>query len=194
MNRQTRSVRLVAAGRRFVLLLALGIGRSVERTYTWKDSDTVFKTMAIDAPLDFKAHYVEGGMLSGSSTTRSEAEIQWLLAIKLMPDYYAVRVDLAHKYRDLHHCDAAVKLYNEALQIEPTLPLARVGLIACYLELAQYRNARTAALVAKIDGYEVRALNYLTEVADSALVATDSGGGINQWTGHHPVHPRVKTP
>ena len=192
MNRQPRAVRLVVAGA-FATVLALGVGRSVERTYTWKDSDTVFSTMAVDAPLDFKAHYVAGGML-WEEHKGVQAETQWLIAIKLMPDYYGVRVDLAHRYRELHHCDGAVKLYKEALAIEPALPLARVGLIACYLELAQYRNARLAALTAKADGYEVRPLSYLTEVADSALVATDSGGGINQWTGHHPVRPRAKKP
>jgi hypothetical protein len=190
VKRQPRSVWLVVAGA-FAIVLALGVGHSVERTYTWKDSDTVFSTMAVDAPLDFKAHYVAGGMLWEQHHGQL-AEIQWLMAIKLMPDYYGVRVDLAHRYRELHHCDGAVKLYKEALQIEPSLPLARVGLIACYLQLAQYRNARLEALTAKADGFEVRALNYLVEVADSALVATDSGGGINQWTGHHPVRPKAK--
>jgi hypothetical protein len=187
---ETRAVRIVLAGA-FAIVLTLGIGESVERTYTWKDSDTVFKTLAVDAPLDFKAHYVTGGMLWEEHYGQA-AEIQWLLAIKLMPSYYGVRVDLAHRYRELHHCDAAVPLYVEALRIEPSLPLARVGLVACYLELAQYHRARLSALVTKADGYDARALDYLIEVSDSALVATDSGGGINQWTGHHPIHHRVR--
>lgn len=190
MHPQPRAVRMVPVGA-LAVVLALGISHSIDRTYTWKDSDTVFKTLAADAPLDFKAHYVDGGMLWDEHQGQ-EAEIQWLMAIKLMPDYYGVRMDLAHRYRELHHCDAAVKLYREALAIEPSLPLARVGLIACYLELAQFRKARTEALITKADGFDVRALDYLIEVSDSALVATDSGGGINQWTGHHPVHPRVR--
>jgi hypothetical protein len=179
----TRIARIGAAGA-FALLLTLGIGRSVERTYTWKDGDTVFNTLIVDAPLNFKSHYVNGGMLWEQHHAR-EAEIQWLIAIKLMPDYYAVRVDLAHKYRELHHCDAAIPLYKQALDIEPSLPLAWVGLIACYLELAEFRQARTIALITKASGYDRRALDFLVEVADSALVATDSGGGINQWTGKH---------
>ena len=190
LSGQPRAARLAAAGG-LAIVLGLGIAKSVDRTRTWKDSDTVFKTLAADAPLDFKAHYVDGGML-WEEHHGQEAEIQWLMAIKLMPDYYGVRVDLAHRYRELHHCDAAVKLYKEALAIEPSLPLARVGLIACYLELAQFRTARTEALVTKADGFDIHALDYLIEVSDSALVATDSGGGINQWTGHHPIHPRRK--
>ncbi len=183
VNKQARIVRIAAAGA-FALLLTLGIGRSVERTYSWKDSDTVFNTLVADAPLSFKAHYVNGGMLFEEHHGR-EAEIQWLIAIKLMPDYYAVRVDLAHKYRELHHCVAAVPLYLKALEIEPALPLARIGLVACYLELAQFRKARLAALMARAEGYSPRAFQFTVEIADSALVATDSGGGINQWTGKH---------
>jgi len=94
-------------------------------------------------------------------------------------------VDLAHKYRELHHCDAAVPLYLKALEIEPALPLARIGLVACYLELAQFRKARLTALMARAEGYSPRAFQFTAEIADSALVATDSGGGINQWTGKH---------
>jgi hypothetical protein len=185
VNKQTRIVRIAAAGA-FALLLTLGIGRSVERTYSWKDSDTVFNTLVADAPFNFKSHYVKGGMLWEQHHAR-DAEIQWLIAIKLMPDYYAVRVDLAHKYRELHHCDAAVPLYLKALEIEPALPLARIGLVACYLELAQFRKARLTALMARAEGYSPRAFQFTAEIADSALVATDSGGGINQWTGKHRI-------
>ncbi len=185
LQAEPRLVR-IAAGGTLALILTLGASRSAERTYTWKDSYTVFNTLAVDAPMDFKAHYVMGGMLWEQHHSR-QAEIEWLVAIKLMPDYHGVRVDLAHRYRELHHCDAAVPLYLQALAIEPSLPLGRVGLIACYLELAQWHRARTEALVTKADGFSPRALSYLVELADSGLVATDSGGGINQWTGHHRV-------
>src|ERR1019366_3328404 len=168
----------------FALVLTLGVGQSVERTRTWKSTATVFTTLVTDAPLDFKAHYVMGGLLWEEHRAQ-EAEIQWLIAIRLMPDYYAVRVDLAHRYRELHHCDAAVPLYLKALAIEPALPLARIGLVACYLELAQFRKARLAALMARSEGYSPRAFRFTIEIADSSLVATDSGGGINQWTGKH---------
>jgi hypothetical protein len=185
-----RAMRLIPAGA-LAIVLALGISESASRTATWKDSDTVFRTLVADAPLDFKAHYAYGGMLWDQKKGR-DGELEWLLAIKLMPDYDGVRVDLAHRYRELHHCDAAVKLYRKALADDPSLPLVRVGLIACYLQLGQYRAARTESLVTKASGFDPRALDYLIEVSDSALVATDSGGGINQWTGHHRVRPRTK--
>lgn len=183
VRKQPRIVRIATAGA-FALVLTLGIGRSVERTYTWKDNDTVFGNLAIDAPLSFKAHYVVGGWLWEQHKAR-EAEIQWLIAIKLMPDYYAVRNDLAHKYRELHHCPEAIRMYLKVLEIEPALPLARIGLVACYLEVAQFRNARLASLLAISEGYSPPAFRFTAEVADSALVANDSAGGINSWTGKH---------
>ncbi len=183
VEKQTRIVKIAAAGA-LAGLLTLGAARSAERTYIWKDNESVFNMLIIDAPLDFKAHYVNGGMLWEQHHAQ-EAEIQWLIALKLMPDYYGVRVDLAHKYREHHHCNEAVPLYKKGLEEEPALPLANVGLVVCYLELAQFRLARTTALLARADGYDGKASQYLIEIADSALVATDSGGGINQWTGKH---------
>jgi hypothetical protein len=183
LRTQARAVRIAAAGG-LALLLTLGTARSAERTRTWKSNDAVFSSLVIDAPLSFKAHYVNGGMLWDQHKAR-EAEIQWLIAIKLMPDYHAVRVDLAHKYRELHHCPEAIPLYLKGLDIEPAQPLARIGLVACYLEVAQYRNARLASLLAISEGYSPPAFRFTAEVADSALVANDSGGGINTWTGKH---------
>jgi hypothetical protein len=183
LKTEPRSSRFAVTGL-LVAVLTLGVIKSATRTLTWKNSHTVFVTLADDAPLDFKAHYVMGGM-EWEEHHGLQAEIEWQVAIKLLPDYYGVRMDLAHRYREMHRCDVAVPEYVKTLQIEPSLPLARVGLIACYLELSEFRQARTTALVAKADGFSPRALDFLIELADSSLAKNDSGGGINQWTGHH---------
>jgi hypothetical protein len=183
LKTEPRSSRF-AVGGLLVAVLTLGVIKSATRTLTWKNSHTVFVTLADDAPLDFKAHYVMGGM-EWEEHHGLQAEIEWQVAIKLLPDYYGVRMDLAHRYREMHRCDVAIPEYVKTLEIEPSLPLARVGLIACYLEMSQFRQARTTALVAKADGFSPRALDFLVELADSSLAKNDSGGGINQWTGHH---------
>ena len=147
-----------------------------------KTATTVFNTLAVDAPLRFQgALRCRRDAVGGAS--RAQAEIEWLIAIKLMPDYYGVRVDLAHKYRELHHCDEAIPMYQKALEIEPALPLARVGLDRRAIWNSRSSETRgPAALVERADGYSPwRVPICLAEIADSALVATDSGGGINQW-------------
>ena len=170
----------IAAGGVLALLLTLGAARSAERQYAWKDSEAVFVRLVLDAPTNFKAHYALGGFLF--ETHRAiEGEREWRYAIALMPGYYGVYVDLAHKYRDAHVCQAAIPNYQKALSIEPALPLATAGLVACYLDLGQYRRARSASRSAIADGYYRCAFEYMISRADSALVATDSLDGENRW-------------
>jgi tetratricopeptide (TPR) repeat protein len=178
---QPRLVRLIAAGA-FAILLTLGLSHSAERQYTWKSTDAVFITLENDAPLNFKAHYTYGGRLFEQKRPM-DGEREWRKAIALMPEYHGVYVDLAHKYREAHICKAAIPNYQKALAIEPALPLARVGLVACYLELGQWHRARSESRWAIADGYYRRAFDYMIERADSALAATDSLDGTNKWTG-----------
>jgi tetratricopeptide (TPR) repeat protein len=176
-----RLVRLTAAGA-FVILLTLGFSESAERQYVWKSTDAVFIALANDAPLNFKAHYTYGGRLFEQKRSM-DGEREWRKAIALMPEYHGVYVDLAHKYREAHICQAAIPNYQKALSIEPALPLARVGLVACYLELGQWHRARSESRWAIADGYYRRAFEYMIERADSALVASDSLDGTIKWTG-----------
>ena len=176
-----RSWRLAAAGA-LVLVLGVGAAHSAGRQRTWKDSETVFKTLATDAPRSFKAHYANGGMLWEAKRPR-EAELEWRMAIALFPQYFGVYQDLAHRYREAHVCPAAIPLYKTAIEIEPALPMSRIGLAACYLEIANYRKARSEARIAIGDGLHRKAFEFIIDRADSALVANDSLDGANRWRG-----------
>jgi tetratricopeptide (TPR) repeat protein len=176
-----RALRLGVGGA-FAVLLGLGVSRSADRQLTWKDTDAVFTTLAADAPQNFKSHYALGGRLFEQKRP-VEAEREWRYAIALMPDYFGVYLDLAHKYRDAHVCQAAIPQYKEALAREPALPLGRAGLAACYLELAQWHNARRESRSAIADGFYRKAFEYMIERADSALAATDSLDPTNKWKG-----------
>ncbi len=179
LEQSSHAARTAAAGV-LALLLGAGAAHSAERQLAWKDSETVFRTLASDAPASFKAHYANGGML-WEAKRPGEAEREWRMAIALFPDYFGVYQDLAHRYREAHVCPAAIPLYKTALQIEPALPYSRVGLAACYLEVAQWRNARSEARIAIGEGMYRRAFEYIIDRADSALVANDSLDGANRW-------------
>jgi tetratricopeptide (TPR) repeat protein len=156
-----------------VAALAFGVVRSSVRNAFWHDTDSAFELMVEESPLNFKAHYALGGQYFQRDRFR-EGELQWRMAIALMPDYHAVYMDLAHRYRQAHLCGAAIPLYQKALSLEPDLAIATVSIAACQLELAQWRWARTTARVAIADGMYKRAFRYIIERADSALVANDS--------------------
>jgi hypothetical protein len=172
------------------LLLALGIGRSSARNAFWLDSDTVFRTMVEDEPLSFKAHYAWGGQLFEHKRNR-EGELEWRMAIALNPTYHGVAMDLAHKYREAHLCQAAMPLYRQALANEPDLPIAWVSIAACQLELARWHEARTTARVSIADEMYVKAFRYIVERADSALVANDSLDPTiaAKWLARRPATP-----
>jgi len=163
-----RAVPLVCAG-----VLVLGIARSSTRNAFWHDTDSAFAKMVDEEPLSFKAHFAWGGQLFEQHKGK-DAELEWLLAIALMPDYEGVYMDLAHKYREAHLCQAAIPLYKKALSIEPDLPVASVSIAACQLELAQWRRARTTSRIAIANGYYRKAFVFMIDRADSALVANDS--------------------
>jgi hypothetical protein len=183
-----RHVSLGAAGV-LAAVLTWGAAHSAERQRTWFDSDTVFRTLARDAPMSFKAHYANGGML-WEARRPGEAEREWRMAIALNPGYFGVYQDLAHRYREAHVCPAAIPMYQKALAIEPALPYSRVGLAACYLEIANYRKARAESRVAIADGLYRKAFEFIIARADSALAATDSLDGANRWRG--PVSPNKR--
>ncbi|MHB1313104.1 MAG: hypothetical protein ACYC3L_13895 [Gemmatimonadaceae bacterium] len=155
------------------LVLVLGVVRSSTRNAFWHDSDSAFAQMVDEEPMSFKAHYAWGGQLFEAKKGK-EGELEWRLAIALMPEYYGVYMDLAHKYREAHLCQAAIPLYEKALSIEPDLPIGRVAMAACQLELAQWRRARTTSRIAIADGEYRKAFIYIIGRADSSLVATDS--------------------
>lgn len=176
-----RHWRLLAGGA-LAVVLGAGASRSADRQRAWKDSETVFRTLITDAPRSFKAHYANGGMLWEAKRS-GEAEREWRYAIALYPGYFGVYQDLAHRYREAHICPAAIPLYRQALAIESSLPLSRIGLAACYLEIANYRKARSEARIAIADGFYRKAFEFVIDRADSALVATDSLDGANRWKG-----------
>lgn len=155
------------------MVLVLGVVRSATRNGFWHDSDSAFAKMVDEEPMSFKAHYAWGGQLFERRKGK-DAELEWHLAIALMPEYYGVYMDLAHKYREAHLCGAAIPLYEKALSIEPDLPIGRVAIAACQLELAQWRRARSTSRVAIARGEYRKAFIYMIGRADSALVATDS--------------------
>ena len=181
LSQVARPQRIAAAGALAIVLCA-GAARSSERQRAWRDSETVFRTLIMDAPRSFKSHYANGGML-WEAKRAGEAEREWRYAMALFPEYFGVYQEMAHRYREAHVCQAAIPLYLTALDIEPALPLSRIGLAACYLEIANYRQARSVSRVAIAHGMYRRAFEFIIDRADSALVSTDTIDGANRWQG-----------
>lgn len=179
LGESTRAIRIAGGGIVAIVLVA-GAAWSADRQRVWADTNTVFRALAADAPLSFKAHYANGGML-WEEHRAGEAEREWRMAIALFPGYFGVYQDLAHKYREAHICPAAIPLYKTALRIEPALPYSHVGLTACYLEIANFRTARAEARTAIGDSIYRSVFEFMLCKADSALVFNDTIDATNRW-------------
>ena len=179
----------LAAGGVVAALVVAGTAHSAERQRTWRDNDQVFETLARDAPLNYRSHYALGSLLFNQRRF-VEGEREWRTAIALLPGYAVVRAGLAHQYRVAHLCQVAIPQYRAALAIDPDLLVARVELVACHLELGQWHTARTEARVGMSYGRNRQSYTFMKAVADSALVANDSGDATHRWKEtHHFARP-----
>src|SRR5690606_36055391 len=98
----------------------------------------------------------------------------WLMAIRIYPRYPQMHHDLATMYRAARRCDLAIPAYEAALALDSVLPLTRAGLIVCPFDLGRYRDARTHARAALLDGLDPVWFGARRATADSALAALDS--------------------
>jgi tetratricopeptide (TPR) repeat protein len=162
-----------AAGAALAVVLVLGTVRSIQRQRVWRSSDEVFWTMMRDEPLSFKAHYAWGDLLFERGD-RVGGEREWRKAMRIFPTYHKVYQDLARRYMEGHLFAAAIPLYQKAIDLGGPLPLSRAGIVACQLELAQFRAARHSARLGMIDGDDPRWFRARLFSAESALVANDS--------------------
>lgn len=163
----------MAAAAALGAVLVLGVARSVNRQRAWRSRDEAFLTMHRDEPLSFRAHYAWGSILFEKGDLRG-GEREWRMALRIFPRYHMIYQDLAHVYREHHLCPAAIPLYAKAIELSGGLVLNQMGLVACQLELARFREARATALTGIAGGEEIAWFRARIASADSALAANDS--------------------
>lgn len=161
-------------------ILVMGTTRSASRQRVWQDQFTLWYQTTTDAPLSYRAHHALAELLFKAGA-RGWAEKEFRTAMYLYPEQWGAYYDLANKLRLADRCDGAVKYYQKTLLIEPGHTAARLSLIACLLDLGEYRNARSEARegVAYADrpGY-VKLFQKFAGVADSALDASAPAGTV----------------
>jgi tetratricopeptide (TPR) repeat protein len=160
-------------------LVVLGVYKSAAHHPMWEDQITLFYHMANrDAPLSYRAHHglAEMYWVGGA---KGRAVEEYRLAIALAPPNVSyVKVDYAHKLRQLGFCETAVTLYRDALKISPGNMSARASFVSCLIELGHYDEAAVQArlgigLDARRDTWQ-----WLMAKADSAIAVGAPAGSI----------------
>ena len=128
-----------------VVLLGLGIARSVTRNPVWRDNDTLFQQAVIDTPESYRAHFMLGTRLF-EKKKKEEGERHYRRALQLFPYDPLMAYALAEQYRGADMCVPAVPLYQWYFQLAPNADRGHLGFAACLLAVGRYSDAREEAL------------------------------------------------
>lgn len=164
-----RPLRFAAAGA-LATVVIMGLSRSASRQRVWHDQMGYWNQTVIDAPLSYRAHHARGELLFAAGL-RGTAEREIRAAMYLYPKGVAAAFDLADKLRSYDFCDGAVKFYRTFLRSVPESEPARLGLIACLLDVGRYDEAAAEARHGVSYGNRPSAINMyhrLLALADSA--------------------------
>jgi hypothetical protein len=179
LERSTPVVRgAVVAG--FAGLVLIATIHSAERQRAWMDNPTVFSTLVVDAPANFKAQHAFGEMLA-SVGIWDQAERHMLTADSIFPRYDLVELGIARVRHFSDRCPEAVPYYDSVLVRRPDAELALIGRAACYLEMRQLSRARDEAVTGITRGNAVETFRTILQKAESSLVATDTVDTRNRW-------------
>ena len=128
-----------------------GVIRSGLRARVWRDNDTLFAQMLIDAPLSYRAHYIEAGRLA-TAHHPVNAEREYRRALALFPYDAGLQASAADLYSRTNRCEAAVPLYRRSVALDSTNHLVRTRLIHCLVRLRNLKEARAAAAASLVHG------------------------------------------
>ena len=151
------------------LLLLLGMVRSGVRQTAWSSRPVYLATQVRDAPTSWRTRVAYGLLLTDLGDTAS-GRIEIRRAVALRPDRPFVSRELADAIRyNQGKCIGPSIIYEEILAAAPGRSDIRGSLVACYLFLGRYADARREAergIALRLDPDYFR---YVAAVADSAV-------------------------
>ena len=174
-----RWVRIAVPGVAGVVLVS-AVALSADRQLVWEDNPTLFATMVVDAPQNYKAHHALGELF-GSAGAWARAEPELRLANSLLPGYDLLELSLARMLHFDDRCPEALPLYESVLSHRADAEVAAIGRAACLLETRRLTAAREESIRGIGRGLSVGPFGMLLQKAESSLVATDTVDARNRW-------------
>jgi protein O-mannosyl-transferase len=152
------------------LLLALGLGRSIDRQRVWKNNVVFFDALIHDAPNSYRAHYLRAKLLGEEGKLR-EMEVEYHRAIRLFPFDVAMVLQIASDYHRAGNCRPVIPMLRWAYAVMPEAGDGRVAYVQCLVHADQWTDARTEALAGLrvVRASDVHRLRALIAQTDSAL-------------------------
>ena len=135
--------RLALAG--FVLLVAAGLARSIDRQRVWKNNDAFFIALTRDAHNGYRAHYLHGRYLGLHGRLR-EMEMEYRRAIRMFPYDAGMTLSVADAYARAGLFMPAAALFEWTFAVRPEAGEGRYEYVYCLARLNRWADVRREAL------------------------------------------------
>lgn len=161
-------------------LVALGTLHSAQRSPVWEDNPTLFSTLAVEAPTNFRAQMaladfnVRGGRFAA-------ADSLFRRGLALAPDHVPARLTYVLELQYQGRFAEALPLALSAYRDQPSSSPAMLSSVLCLLAAQRFHEARRVTLDGLAAGFGTPLLRQLRQTTDSMLAVTDSADVRNRF-------------
>ena len=152
-----------------VVLVALGLGRSIDRQRVWKNNEIFANQLVKDAPNGYRAHFIRGRALGLEQHNLPEAMREYRRALQLYPYDPTMTITIADNYMRAGMFEPAAELFRLSYAVEPEAAAARYEYVYALSRLGRWPEVRSEALKALpyVSGSESKLLRAAIAYADS---------------------------
>ncbi len=151
----------------FMVIVLLLTATTLARNLVWKDGITLWQDVVQKSPRNSIAHYNLGVVYQDKGRIE-EAIQQYLLAIRIRPDYADAYTNLGKAYLSKGMYEKAIEQFRIALTFEPKNTIAHFNLGVIYLESGSLDPAKKEfETVLRLDPYFYQARQFLDYISTS---------------------------
>lgn len=163
-----------------VAAVVFGSVHSAIRTRVWTDNVTLFSTLAVEAPTNFRGQMALADYNSRGGRWKS-ADSLYRVAVALYPEQVMARLSYVKELQVHGEFGPALEQARRALELEPDNPAALVSEALSLMHFQRFHDARRSLVAAA--GFDSRspAISMLRTVTDSMLAVTDSVDSRNRF-------------
>jgi hypothetical protein len=150
-----------------LVLIALGIARSVSRNRAWHDNEALFRAGVVETPDSYRANFMLASYLF-ENKRMAEGEKYAREALRLFPYDAVMFYAMAERYRQAGMCDPAIVHYRALYALQPDATQGHLGFAACLLVTFHLDDAREQSLQAIRSGSKVSTARAIISAAREA--------------------------
>jgi hypothetical protein len=176
-----------------IAAVVFGTIHSAIRTRVWTDNPTLFSTLAVEAPTNFRGLMAVGELMSFGGRW-PEADSMYALAMEHYPEHVPARLAYVRELQVHNEYGRALEQVRIARRMDPTSSQGMASEVLCLLHFQRFTEARAELLDASAAGWGSPLVTRLRVVVDSMLAVTDSADTRNRFVREGRAYSRYTEP